>query len=213
MTIKELQNVELNPAYAYVIGLGFPLFTVKKIEGKRYYICSVNHQPKKVEKDELLAHFKKVFNLFNQYEITPEQMELRFNKVGNVSISSKEGFSVIFDVEDMEDSEIDKIMLDLAQKIKESNNFEIRKHFIMGCIDGHGAADGVGKIAVDTKMYKLNILDEITKSIGINTAINRRNPDDTHNVQYRTDKSSLEDYCNRIGFYSVAREKLIRKML
>lgn len=79
MTITELRDCEMNRAIAYTLGMIYPLYKERPLFGRTYITGCVNHNKGKVTQNELNAHYRAVFQLFNEC-MGDSAPELKTNK-------------------------------------------------------------------------------------------------------------------------------------
>lgn len=214
MHINDLENMEINRAIAYAIGLIYPLYKEKNLAGKEYILGCVNHNAGKVTQDQLNAHFRTVFQLFKEC-MGNDAPKLKSNKTVDYTISPKEGFSVIIDKTDVEESNCKNILTKKVEEIKNADE-NVKKEFVKGCFDGRSSWDTTAhylSIDVDRDYKRQDLIVEIIESFGILININRREINHKKNDQIRIKPDSLNEYLSKIGMYSTCRKELVEKGL
>lgn len=212
MNIEIIKEQQLNRALSYALGLIYPLYKDKKISDKEYIVGSVNHNPGKITEDEINAHYKKVLNLIKS-ENMQELLELKTNKTSSFTISPKKGFSIIIEKGNLTTQTCNIILTNKVKEIRDSN-LEIKKEFVRGCFDGRSSWDSTAhylSIDVDRNYEKQDLIIEIVESLGVHLNNNRRALNHSKNDQIRIKPESLSFFEEKIGLYSVCREKIIKK--
>ena len=214
MNISEFSKWDMDEAQAYVIGLIYPLFKHKNVNGKYYLIGSVNHNQNAITKDELDKHFLRVNSILkkSKSKVIPE---IKANKSNGISISPKAGFSIL--VETLEYSEKDILdILDSKVEIISKDDSKIKKQFVIGCFDGRSSWDKTAKflsIDVDRDLDRQSKIEKIITSLGIEVNINNRGEGHKKNDQIRIKSNSIEKFLIEIGLYSICRLNIINREL
>lgn len=210
MTIKELEKIPINPALAYVLGLIYPLYKEKKLDGKDYIIGSVNHNSGMVTQTQLNEHYKSIKDLISKY-MDKNKIILKTNKCDAYTISSKEGFSIILDKSGLSRDETIDI---LTRKVNEITNHtnELKKEFIKGCFDGRSSWDKTAhflSIDIDRDYNRQDIIKGLLENQGINYNLNRRDLNHIKNDQLRIKFDSIPIFMSNIGLYSTCRTQIL----
>ncbi|MBQ8325548.1 MAG: hypothetical protein IJX86_00630 [Lachnospiraceae bacterium] len=214
MNIKELQNTQINKALAYTLGLIYPLYKEKKLNGREYILGCVNHNAGKVTQDELNKHFRDVYKMFKEC-MGSSAPEIKTNKTAEYTISPKEGFTVLVEKAGVSEIECIKILTHKVQEIAKSS-IEIKKEFVKGCFDGRASWDTTAhylSIDVDRVYERQDLVIEIIESLGIVINNNRRDINHKKNDQIRIKPDSLDYFMSNIGLYSACRTNIVEKAM
>ncbi len=210
MDIVELKQAKMSRALAYAIGLSYPLYKSKEVNGRDCILGCVNHNPGFITDEDLAKHFKSVRELFDQYEET-KYIEIKDNTVNK--IQPKKGFSLLIPKKGKIDAECLRILDDKVVEITNSTD-DIKKEFVKGCFDGRSSWDTTMfflSIDVDRDTNKQARIETIITSLGIKVNINNRGDGHPKNDQIRIRKDSICDYVANIGMYSTYRLKLVEQ--
>lgn len=211
MKLNELNNLKLNKAVAYIVGLSFPLFKTITIDNHHYMIGSVNHNPDKIDYADLSAHYLSILELFK--ECFCENIEILSNQNDKKNINLKTGFSILINIDGLTDEQSLQILSSITNKILKASE-EIKKEFVKACFDGRSSWDTTAhyiSLDVDRNYEKQDLIKTIIESFGIGVNINRRSIDHEKNDQIRIKKDSVEKFITNIGLYSICRMKIIQK--
>lgn len=206
MNINEFKEWDMDLAQAYTIGLIYPLFKYKKINGKFYIIGSVNHNSNTITKEEIDDHFLKVNKLLNASDYKTKPI-IKANRYNGISISHKEGFSILIDALDYTEQDILNILNEKVDIIINSNR-SIRKQFVRGCFDGRSSWDKTANylsIDVDRDNERKSKIEKIILSLDIEVNINNRGENHPKNDQIRIKPNSIEKFLKVVGLYSIRR--------
>lgn len=214
MNINELGNNKMNRAVAYALGLIYPLYKEKTIDGKEYILGCVNHNPGKVTQDEINSHYLKVYELFENC-LGESAPVLKANKTVNYTLSRKLGFTVLIEKTDVQKEKTINILTAKVKEIKNASD-DIKREFVKGCFDGRASWDTTAhylSIDVDRDYDRQDLIIDIIASLGIELNCNRRNLNHEKNDQIRIKSDSLKKFMSNIGFYSVCRERIIENAI
>lgn len=214
MNIRELQNIQMNKALAYALGLIFPLYKEKKLNTKEYILGCVNHNAGKVTQDELNKHFRSVYKLFKEC-MGNASPDIKTNKTAEYTISPKVGFTVLIEKTDVSEEECIKILTLKVQEIRDASE-DIRKEFVKGCFDGRSSWDTTAhylSIDVDRVYERQDLVIGIIESLGIIINNNRRDINHKKNDQIRIKPDSLKYFMSNIGLYSACRTNIVEKAM
>lgn len=214
MIIKKISEFIVLPvtiSKAYILGLMIPLWKEFRLAGNQSFIVGqVSHNHHMVTDTDLVEHFKSVVDMVNRDEL---QFVIKDNsfKINKKSISSKLGFSIIFE-NDLDDSEVllNSILLEAIHWDDDN-----RKALIRGIFDGRSSVDttyGFLSLDVDRDYDKQDIIKDIINSFGISVNINRRHINHTKKDQIRISKKDKDKYINLIGFLSTVRLNNYKKV-
>lgn len=210
MTIKELENYPLNPALAYTLGLIFPLYKEKSLDGKDYILGSVNHNPGMVTLTQINEHYKFIEDLITKY-MDKNALQLKTNKCDSYTISPKEGFSIIIDKSGLTRDETLDILTKKVIEITNQTN-ELKKEFIKGCFDGRSSWDKTAhflSIDIDRDYNRQDIIIGLLDEKGIKYNVNRRDLNHSKNDQLRIKFDSIPLFMSIIGLYSTCRTQIL----
>lgn len=214
MNIYELENHEMNLGLAYILGMIYPLYTTKKLNGKQYILGSVNHNHNMITQEEIDAHYLIIYNILKKY-IGENKIDLKTNKCAEYTISPKKGFSMLIENTNVPDEKCIEIMTKRVKEIKDGSD-ELKIEFVKGCFDGRASWDkNVGFLSVDVRRdYEMqDLIQKIIKSLGIDLNINRRSENHKKHDQIRIKKNSINDFMKKINLYSVCRENIIKNAI
>lgn len=214
MNIRDIENVQMNRALAYALGLTYPLYKSKEINGKEYILGCVNHNPGKVTQDEINKHYRDVYQLFTDC-MGRSALVIKTNKTQEYTISPKEGFSVMIETDGVSEQECLAILTQKVIEVKESSE-EIKKEFVKGCFDGRSSWDTTAhylSIDVDRVYERQNLIVEIIESLGIEINVNRRTYSHQKNDQIRIKRDSIRYFISNIGMYSACRMNHVENAL
>lgn len=212
MNIYELEKHEMNLGLAYILGMIYPLYTTKKLNGKQYILGSVNHNT--VLQEEIDEHYLVIYNMLKNY-IGENKIELKTNKCADYTISRKKGFSMLIENTNVPDEKCIEIMTKRVKEIKDSSD-EVKIEFVKGCFDGRSSWDKKAYLlSVDVaRNYEIqDLIQEIIKSLGIDFNVNRRSEDHPKHDQIRIKKNSIKYFMEKINLYSVCRRKIIENAI
>ncbi|MEG1957813.1 MAG: hypothetical protein RR071_08775 [Lachnospiraceae bacterium] len=211
MNIYELEKCKMSCALAYALGLIFPLYKVKPLEGKEYILGSINHNSGKITQDEINQHYEKVFKLFKE-DLGNEKIQINANKTNYYNLTNKEGFSILIEKLNVSKEDCVNILTEKTNEIKNSTE-KIKAEFVKGCFDGRSSWDKTAhylSIDVDRDYNKQDIIIEIIESVGIDINNNRRDINHEKNDQLRIKYESLPTFMSKIGFYSSCRNSIVK---
>lgn len=216
MKLSDLKK-GLTESVAYTVGLMYPLLKVKNLFNSRYVVGCINHNSDMITPDEIVQHYNKIAALMSAYDIT-EKIELKANKVREkYSISPKEGFSVILELDKETYQDVLDVFKSIVMDIKNTNDAKIKKQFVRGCFDGRSSYDktaGYLSLDVDRDHDKQKFIKEIIESLGIkNVNLNQRDINHNKNDQIRIKSSSLGTFMDVVGLYSVRRTTIVNTAL
>lgn len=215
MKIKEIEK-EMTESIAYVVGMMYPLLKVGEIEGVRYVVGCVNHNKAYIENDEIIKHYQSVDSFMNKYDET-KKIKIRPNKVtGKYTISIKEGFSILLDIDQLSEEDVLKIFERCLVKIKNSSDDEIKKKFVCGCFDGRSSFDKTAcylSIDVDRDHARQNMIKDVIESLNIKVNLNQRDLSHKKNDQVRIKKESIRLFMNKVGLFSARRDAILKDYL
>lgn len=212
MNLLNNDGIKMNPAYAYVLGLIYPLYKVKHIFGSDFIIGAINHNSGMITQDEINEHFRAVFELLKEYNME-KYILIKTNKSNDYSITPKKGFSVLIDKGKINDENTTDLLTAKVKEI-ENSNYEIKTSFVRGCFDGRSSWDTTAhflSIDVDRDYERQDLIVSIMESCGLIININRRGYGHTKNDQIRIKPNSIISFMTNIGLYSTCRTKLILK--
>jgi hypothetical protein len=214
MTILELEQATINPGLAYALGLIYPLYKEKVLNGREYILGGVNHNSGKVTQSQLADHYKAVFELFAKNNLS-STLTLKTNKCPEYTITAKEGFTVLIDKTNVEKEQCLTI---LTKKVKEISVAEknIKTEFVKGCFDGRSSFDTTYHflaLDVDRNYGRQDLIIHIIESLQIELNVNRREINHSKNDQIRIKPANLLYYISNIGMYSSCRKQIIEKAL
>lgn len=214
MDIRDLEECNINPAVAYILGLIYPLYKEKTILSKSFLVGAINHQPGMISDEDLAEHFKRVKDLFDKY-LENNYVQISANQTNEYSVSPKAGFSILIEKTNATKDECLDILDDKIQDLKLCDD-ECRKHFVRGCFDGRSSFDTTThyiSVDVDRDELRQNQIEEIINSVGIDVNINRRGEGHPKNDQIRVQKNCGEKFMRIIGFYSKRRTDIVNKYI
>lgn len=216
MKVSELCVDNITESVAYMIGLMYPFCKTKEILGSTYVVGSINHNANMITQDDIIKHYQKIGKLMKTHEIT-SKIEIKANKKkGDYSISTKEGFSLLLQIDGQSFEEILQIFHKLTTQIKDCEQINIKQNFACGCFDGRSSYDkttGYLSLDVDRDHPRQTLIKEILTSLGISANLNQRDTNHKKNDQIRIDKASVKDFMDKIGLYSVKRTEIIRSAI
>lgn len=214
MTILELEQASMNPGLAYALGLIYPLYKEKVLNGCEYILGSVNHNSGKVSQSQLADHYKAVFELFAKNNLSTA-LTLKTNKCPEYTITAKEGFTVLIDKTNVDKEQCLDILTKKVKDISISNK-TIKTEFVKGCFDGRSSFDTTYHflaLDVDRNYERQDLIIEITQSLQIELNVNRREINHAKNDQIRIKPTNILYYITNIGTYSSCRKQIIEKAL
>ncbi len=205
MKITDLDIDEVNQGIAYSVGLIYPLIKVVTYESKEYVAGQINHHGNMITDEELSSHFNQVHSFLSQY-ISNDLLLL-----GNLSnrLGNKKGFSLLVE---KNDNDFIGILDRIVEIISNSESIDVKKYFIRGCFDGRSSYDttsGYLSIDVDRDYNKQDKIKNIINNFDIDVNLNQRDLLHPKNDQIRIQRRNLDDFMNKIGFFSVRRIAII----
>lgn len=232
MTIRQLDELAISPAVAYIVGMTLPLYKEKELGGIRYIVGSVNHNynPKDlvlntpndsliyISEVEILNHFTRV-----RHFIRTEALDVRLlanrNEFG--SISAKNGFSILIEMGENSSEQCKKILRNKLSVISNSSE-DIKCSFIKGCFDGRSSIDWNRErltngefvaryIAIDVERDDSlqNAISKVAQSVGISLNLNQREKDHSKNDQIRIRPNDFCTFHKKCTFFSSFRTRQI----
>lgn len=208
MDISEMRTAQMSRALAYALGLSFPFYKSKKVNGVNYVLGCVNHNPGMITDEDLAKHFKSVKELFDT-DLHTKTILIKDNRVNK--IQSKLGFSILINQRNYTDDECIDIMTDKVRGI-EIGPEEYKIEFAKGCFDGRSSWDKTAhflSIDVDRNYDRQNLMVRIIESLGININVNNRDINHPKNDQVRIKPDSLHYFMRKVGLYSTFRERQV----
>ena len=131
--------------------------------------------------------------------------------LGNLSnrLGNKKGFSLLVE---KNDNDFIGILDRIVEIISNSESIDVKKYFIRGCFDGRSSYDttsGYLSIDVDRDYNKQDKIKNIINNFDIDVNLNQRDLLHPKNDQIRIQRRNLDDFMNKIGFFSGRRIAII----
>lgn len=208
MDIYEVKSAQMSRALAYALGLSYPLYKSKNVNGVDYVLGCVNHNPNMITDEDLAKHFKSVRELFDTDSAT-KSILIKDNKVNK--IQPKLGFSILIKQSGCSDEDCIEILTEKVNEIVTASD-DVKVEFVKGCFDGRSSWDKTAHflaLDVDRDYPRQNLMVKIIESLGIDVNVNNRDKNHSKNDQVRIKPDSLRKFMSKVGLYSTFRAKQV----
>lgn len=210
----DLNSKLLTNFTAYFLGMLISANEQIVINGRRYWIAPVRHNPQEVQPEDLERHYNNVKTIARNIELD-QNVHMRgyfqANSVRLPSFTSHKGFVTL--VPQIKDQySMQDLINDVSGVIKNASQ-EIKRSFLVGAFDGRSSYDKTYKmVSMDgTTVESMDLFEELLGDFGLDVNINggfsarkRENP----NAKPRKTQIRVKDplkFLKKIGYVSDTR--------